>query len=308
MPPTRVLLTGSAGFIGQNVLNRLAHNADYHVWGLDLSNQYALLPHITDAHNVTLCVGDAGCTDLIRKHSIDVVIHLAGSADVRRSDEVPLTYVDNNVRVTMHLFEQARRQQQQHGGGVRIVYASSSSVYGDAAPPHVEGVSMVAPMSVYALSKGMCEDVAAYYHRRHGVSSIGLRPFTVYGPYGRTNMAVGAFAEAMDNNLPITVNGDGSQRRDYTYVGDVVDVIVAAVNTTAVVFDTFNVGAGESHSVLELADAISEAKGGRAHTTNHVAAHSADVQHTCACTDHVHTTLHTRPQTTLKQGLKSILK
>jgi UDP-glucuronate 4-epimerase len=305
--PIRVLLTGSAGFIGQNVLRRFAGDARYSVWALDLRNTYTLPKHITDAANVTLCVGDAGTTTLIEDHLCDWVIHLAGSAGVRESDADPLAYIDNNVRVTTHLFEQARLH-----GVTRVVYASSSSAYGDGAPlPLVESDPNRPACSIYGMTKQMCETIAQYYYTRHGVKSVGLRFFTVYGPHGRPTMAVRRFAEAIRADTPIVIYGDGTQTRDFTCVSDIVSAILASLTGSSrlVKCDVFNVGAGDSCSVNELVELIKELLGRPDYDRiTHQPRHAADVGATLACGKHIAKQLGFTPKTKLRSGVAQFLR
>lgn len=311
MAITRILLTGAAGFIGSNVLMRLANNSQVIVWALDIKDDYSHLPsYVSGASNIITICGDAGdCAELCAAKRFDYIIHLAGSAGVRESDANPLHYLDNNVRVTSHLFEQARLT-----GVRRVVYASSSSVYGDAPTPHMDYPDSAAnakPASIYALTKRMCEDVAKFYHSRHGVRSIGLRFFTVYGPFGRTTMAVNGFIAAMLKGEPITIFGEGEQSRDYTYVHDVVTAIMHCTKADDnVTCDVFNVGHGNTCSVLRLVALLRKEIGAPSEGTVvvHAPRHAADVEATLANCDRLYEILKFRPRIPLEIGLAATVQ
>lgn len=302
---TRVLLTGSAGFIGQNVLTLLANNPEYHVWALDLHNRYTVPKEIWKAPNVSIRVGDAGTTTLIADIKPDWIIHLAGSAGVRESDARPLDYIDNNVRVTTYVFEQARLH-----GVSRVVYASSSSVYGDREPGtrFVESdASVGSATSVYGMTKQMCERIAQYYWTRHGLQSVGLRFFTVYGPYGRRNMAIRKFTERIAAHQPIVVFGDGEQTRDFTHVFDITAAIVKSCKSPRVTANVYNVGAGDAHTVNELVKKISTALDTEAVVT-YEPRHPADVPATLADTLAIKRDLGFTPLISLDEGLKQFIE
>ena len=278
----RLLVTGAAGFIGQNLLHRLAGHPDYTVWALDRNAMYAAPPSVTLAGNVTLCTSDAGSTDAIAEHRIDTVVHLAGSTGVRESDANPLDFIDNNVRATAHIFEQAR----QHGVR-RVVYASSSSVYG--------------------LTKAMCDDLAAYYGRRHGLSCIGLRFFTVYGRYGRPDMAVARFTTELLAGRPVTVFGSGEQTRDFTHVDDAVDAIMAALEAP-VMSGVYDVGPRTPIAVNRLIDIIAEELGVLTVDRVHTAGHAADALATLADPAPLYRDLHVRPAVGAEDGVRSYVR
>jgi nucleoside-diphosphate-sugar epimerase len=237
----RVLVTGAGGFIGTNVLQSLAGRSDVHVTALDLK-----FPHPIDADNITYVCENAA------DHSYDaydVVVHLAATAGLRDSDDNPKHFMDNNVLVTQHVFESVRV----NNPTCRIVYASSSSVYGDQGGNDDEVALQGQPNSIYGLTKRMCEDLASYYHSRHGIESVGLRFFTVYGPHDRDTMAMGRFAHALQHRKPIRINGDGQQSRDFTHVDDVVNVINHCI-FHSVPEPVYNVGVGATTSLHGLID------------------------------------------------------
>lgn len=298
-----VVVSGAAGFVGKNLLTALS--ADPAVREIHAVDLLALPPEVARLAKVRGRVEDIGTSAVIAEVRPTHVVHLAGSAGVRASDDDPLHYIDNNLRATVHVFEEAKRY-----GVRRVLYASSSSAYGPSAPlPLTETNPQLTAGSVYGMSKQMCETVARYYHGRHGLPSIGFRFFTVYGPHGRLNMAIGAFVKAIREGTALTVYGDGSQIRDYTYVGDVVAAVTAGIHAAgagADGADVLNVGAGDTCSVMELIGLIEEAVGSKA-VVVHGPRHPADVPATRACNDRLAATLGVRPKIKLREGLRLYL-
>lgn len=298
----KVLVTGAAGFIGKNLVMRLAQMADVRVWALD---QLDLPPCVAELAGVTALKDHAGTTGILGEVKFDCVIHMAGSAGVRMSDEFPLHYIDNNVRATTHLFEESRKS-----GVPLVIYASSSSAYGDSMDvPLREDAPFHVASSVYGMSKQMCEEVGRYYHSRHGIKSVGFRFFTVYGPYGRDNMAIGRFTKDILADKPITIFGDGSQTRDFTHVDDVVDAIVAAMQSKTVQCEVLNVGAGDSCSVTELVDLIKTAcDKPDFDKITYEPRHPADVTVTLASNAKLQKVLGVEPKVKLADGLRDYVR
>lgn len=294
----KVLVTGSAGFIGKNLLERFANNNDYEVFALDIKTEYPL--HLVHAKNIHFFHGDVVHNKDLLDIGFDWIVHLAALAGVRDSADKTNEFVHCNIAVTNFLMDAARRM----SPPAKFVYASSSSVYGDDAPlPLDDNVPFGPAKSMYGLTKQVDEMLAEFYEREHNLQCVGLRFFTVYGPYGRENMAIGKFAKCLLENKPIHIFGDGEQTRDYTYVGDVVDAIIASCQSD--VSGVFNVGPGTAHSVNELAQLIlkafgqSEYKGGIVHEPRN----PCDVQDTLANTDKIYQQLRVRPKVSLEQGL-----
>jgi UDP-glucuronate 4-epimerase len=223
------LVTGAAGFIGSHLSARLVAEG-FRVRGVDdFSFHYErslkelnLLP-LADARRFELVEADLALADVARLlEGIDVVFHLAARPGVRDSwSEFP-DYVHANVNATRSLFDACA------AAGVRVVFASSSSVYGDAAELPVAEPSALAPVSPYGATKAMTEMLAGAYAASLGLEAVGLRYFTVYGPRQRPDMGLSRFIEAGSAGEPIRVYGDGRQLRDMTYVGDAVAATVAA--------------------------------------------------------------------------------
>lgn len=228
----RILLTGGAGFIGSHVLDRLVTGGARIVVVDDFNDYYnpAFKEQNITAHRenpavkiVRGSITDMGVLeDAARGETLDVIIHLAARAGVRASIAAPLLYQKVNVEGTNNLLELARAR-----GIKRFVFASSSSVYGDQKKtPFSESDPVDHPISPYAATKRATELIAHAYHHLFGINCIGLRFFTAYGERGRPDMAPYLFTDAVLNGKPIKKFGDGTTRRDYTYIADIADGVV----------------------------------------------------------------------------------
>src|SRR3954468_10641801 len=250
------LVTGCAGFVGSHLTESLL--ADGHrVLGVDCFNDnYGRADKLDNLHHaqewdtfefvpIDLARGDLA--DLVA--DAEVVYHLAAEPGVRSSWGVRFdTYLRNNVLATQHLLEAARENP-----ALRFVYASSSSIYGQAETLPTREDTIPAPHSPYGTTKLAGEHMCSLYHANHGVQTVSLRYFTVYGPRQRPDMAFNIFCRAAVRGSPITVFGDGRQTRDFTYVSDVVAATRAPAAVSGVSGQVFNVGGG---SRIALADAI----------------------------------------------------
>ncbi|RMG47432.1 MAG: SDR family NAD(P)-dependent oxidoreductase [Acidobacteria bacterium] len=264
--PRTVLVTGAAGFIGSHLVDRLLARGD-RVVGLDNFDDF--YPAETKRRNVAGAlrsarfrlvegdVRDAKALDaLFASERFDAVVHLAARAGVRPSLAQPALYADVNVRGTTVLFEAARRAKVR-----RIVFASSSSVYGgNEKVPFSEEDPVERPISPYAATKRATELIAWTFHHLYGMDAIGLRFFTVYGPRQRPEMAIHKFTRLIDEGRPVPMYGDGSSRRDYTYIDDCIDGVVAALDRAAG-FRMYNLGEARTVALSELVGLIGRALG-----------------------------------------------
>jgi UDP-glucuronate 4-epimerase len=265
---TRVLVTGAAGFIGSHLVEALARRGD-EVVGID--NFDGFYPRAVKQRNLR----EIGCLSGFEFHEQDmrdvealqarltpetVIVHLAARAGVRPSIADPVGYAEMNVGGTAAVLEAARR-----AGVSRIAYGSSSSVYGDSTPvPFREDAMAVEPVSPYAATKRAGELLLLAVAPLYGFRSAALRFFTVYGPRQRPDLAIHAFARRMADGEIITLFGDGTQARDYTYCDDIAAGVVAAVDWTAtapVGMDTFNLGGNRSVPTGAMVAEISKAMG-----------------------------------------------
>jgi len=258
-----ILVTGGAGFIGSHVCEALLGRGDRVVVLDNFNDFYAPaikrdnLRHLPGA---TLVEGDLRDEDGIRRlfaeHEFDVVLHLAAMAGVRPSLRDPLLYTDVNVRGTQILLRELETRPQ-----TRMVFASSSSVYGgNTKVPFAEDDDIHQPISPYAATKRAGELLAFTHHHLYGNPITCLRFFTVYGPRQRPEMAIHKFVRMTLEGRPIPIFGDGTTRRDYTYVDDIVDGVVRAVDRPNG-YRIYNLGESRTVSLAELVEAIGRAVG-----------------------------------------------
>ncbi len=248
----KLLVTGAAGFIGYHVTSALLARGDT-VIGVDNLNAYydpalkrARLDRLASGHGfrfVEASVSDMGAMErLATTHAdIDVIVHLAAQAGVGYSLENPLAYTDANVTGQVVMFEAARRLPKLS----HVVYASSSSVYGlNEDVPFRETDRVDRPSSLYAATKRAGELIAHTYAHLHGIASTGLRFFTVYGPFGRPDMAPWLFTSAILEGRPITLYNGGAMKRDFTYIDDIVQGTLGAIDLrpSSVEARLFNLG------------------------------------------------------------------
>ena len=300
----RILVTGGAGFIGSHTTERLLARGD-DVVVLDNFND-AYDPAIKRANAAALSgarivTGDIRDRELVRKlfaeGRFDAVVHLAAMAGVRPSLLDPLHYEDVNMRGTMTLLEEARARR-----GLRFVFASSSSVYGARDKvPFSEADDIPHPVSPYAAPKRAGELMCYTYHHLFGVPVSCLRFFTVYGPRQRPEMAIAKFTRSILDGEPIPFFGDGSTRRDYTYVDDIVDGVVAALDRCSG-YEIYNLGESATTSLSELVDALAKAIGKPA-ILDRQPNQPGDVPLTCADVSKARAQLGYEPRTPVSVGL-----
>jgi UDP-glucuronate 4-epimerase len=268
----RVLVTGGAGFIGSHLCQRLLQEG-YDVVCLDNFDVYydpaikrRNLEEIKEsegAQGFQLIEGDIRdkglLDDLFRRSAFDLIVHLAARAGVRPSIEQPLLYNEVNVAGTLNLLEACR------AFGVRdFIFGSSSSVYGkNRKVPFAEGDRLEAMISPYAVTKRAGEIFCYAYHHLYGLNISCLRFFTVYGPRQRPEMAIHKFARLIDQGEKIPLYGDGTSRRDYTYIDDIIGGIIGAIRNLRG-YDIFNLGESQTTPLRELITLIEEALGKKA--------------------------------------------
>lgn len=301
----RVIITGCAGFIGSHMAERMIAEG-WKVTGVDAFTDYypradklANLAGLADEPSFDLVEADLGRAPLgALLAGGPPVIHLAAQPGVRGSfGEGFGRYLNDNVLATQRLFEASLE-----AGCRRIVYASSSSVYGDAEEyPTREDSTPRRPRSPYGVTKGMCEDLAAVYGRL-GIGTVGLRYFTVYGPRQRPDMAMRRLCEAALGGPHFRLNGDGSQSRDFTHVADAVDATLRAVVSVDPPM-LLNVGGGEEATMREVIELLGDLAGAPI-SVERVAEQPGDVRRTGADTAR----LRARgwaPSVGLREGLRS---
>jgi nucleoside-diphosphate-sugar epimerase len=290
----RYAVTGAAGFIGSHLAEALLARAHEAV-GVDC---------FTDYYDPALKEENARDLDVLRLDlaeddldlaGFDGVFHLAGQPGVRSFGDVFGLYVRRNVLATQRLFESAA------AAGVRVVFASSSSVYGDAERYPTPEETAPRPLSPYGVTKLTCEHLAYAYARGFGLDVVSLRYFTVYGPRQRPDMAFARMLEALAAGEPFELYGDGSQSRGFTFVADAVEATIAAMERGRGVY---NVGGGSEATMLE-AIGLAEEISGRKLDARVTPAVPGDVRRTAADVSRIRDELGWAPQVDLRGGLQA---
>ena len=283
-----IFVTGAAGFIGAHLVQALAQQG-LRVAGCDLLSaprllalQEGRLATLTRTSGVDVAALDVCDTDdltlALLEHEVDVVVHLAALPGVRASAERPLMYASANLMGFTSVLEACRR-----AGVSRLLYASSSSVYGHRGGQFAESDRTGPPTSFYAATKMANEAMAAAYKAQMGLNSTGLRFFTVYGPWGRPDMAPYLFAQAIRQGRAIKLYGHGQPRRDFTYIADAVDAVVRLVQQPLQqpLPDVLNIGHSQPVRLMEFVRLLEEALGRSAQIEMHRLPPD-DVAYTCA--------------------------
>ncbi|MEK7619981.1 MAG: NAD-dependent epimerase/dehydratase family protein [Patescibacteria group bacterium] len=307
-----ILVTGGAGFIGSAVAKRLGELGNELVI-VDNFNPY-YDPTLKEARVQTLLANiphtlyrvdiadHAAMRDIFEKHDIDKICHLGAQAGVRYAAQAPFVYEQSNLRGTLSILELAREFHVS-----RIVMASSSSVYGDARQyPVKETDATDAPISLYAATKKSCELMAHSYHHLYGLSITCLRFFTVYGPWGRPDMAFFSFTKAALDGTPIRIFGQGEMARDFTYIDDIVDGIVHALETPSA-WEILNLGRGKAEPLMHMIELVEQATGKTIEKT-FIEMQPGDVRQTWADISRAKTTLSWEPRVNLDEGIPKFVE
>jgi UDP-glucuronate 4-epimerase len=308
----RVLVTGAAGFIGSHLAGALLARGDSVVAVDNFDPYYS--PAIK-RRNVEAIRGAGGSFHLIesdiRSESLeerlagqgrfDAIVHMAALAGVRSSVANPAAYVDVNARGTVLVLELARRL-----GIKRLVYASSSSVYGEVHGAVPESAPCDRPLSPYAASKQAGESLCHAFHRVHGMDVTILRFFTVYGPRQRPDMAISLFSELLRAGEPLPMFGDGSTLRDYTFVGDIVSGITRALDHCGG-YRVYNLGAGRPVPLREMIETLGRTWGIEPRIQRRPQA-AGDVSSTCADISRARTDLGYEPTVALADGIEAFVR
>ena len=301
----RFIITGATGFIGTTTALALL-DAGHLVHGIDEMSDYydpALkrmnLSALHEHSNFSFSPRDltSGCEDLFE--GAEVVIHLAAQPGVRKSWLDFTSYARANVEATKHVLDLSLRF-----GVQRVVYASSSSVYGNATRYPTPESTQPSPSSPYAVTKLAGEQLCGVFALEHGLSTVSLRYFTVYGPRQRPDMLTHRLIDAAHTGEPVTIFGDGNQIRDFTFVGDVARANVAAAHADVSAGSVYNIAGGSAVSVNDMIEAVEHATGRRVPRVT--APQSAgDVEQTGADVGRAYTELGWSPDVDLADGLAS---
>ncbi|UCG56400.1 MAG: GDP-mannose 4,6-dehydratase [Phycisphaerales bacterium] len=302
----KVLVTGAAGFIGSHLSERLLADGRQ-VIGLDNFDDF-YDPKIK-RRNITGCqnnsnfqlieadIRDRSAVEEATTGGIDTIVHLAARAGVRPSIAQPQLYADVNVNGTIVLLEAAKKHNVQ-----RFIFASSSSVYGNNKKvPFSEDDNVDFPISPYAATKKACELICHTYHHLCGIAITCLRFFTVYGPRQRPDLAIHKFASLIEQGKPIPVYGDGTMMRDFTYIDDIIQGTVAAIDKAGG-FKIYNLGESRPISVNDLVAKIEIALGKKA-VKEHLPPQPGDVERTYADVTKATAELGYDPATNFEEGL-----
>ncbi|MDC0534191.1 NAD-dependent epimerase [Francisellaceae bacterium] len=324
-----LLVTGAAGFIGFHLCKkRLEQGED--VLGIDNLNDYydvslkhARLNQLQKYSNFTFVKIDIsdrdGIANLFKKHPIKRVVNLAAQAGVRYSIENPHAYIDSNVVGFTNIIEGCRHHNVEH-----LVYASTSSVYGaNELQPFSEGKSVNHPLAIYAATKKANELIAHSYSHLYGLPTTGLRFFTVYGPWGRPDMALFLFADAIMNDKPLNIFNHGKMVRDFTYVGDIVEGVSRAIDKTAepdpvwdamnpdpatsyAPYRVYNIGNNNPVELMDYVHAIEDSLGKKGQY-NFMPMQDGDVPSTCADVSRLEENLGYKPKVSVKDGVQDFV-
>lgn len=306
-----ILVTGGAGFIGSHVCRRLLSEG-YSVTLIDNFNDY-YDPSIKRANvsglgdRVRVVEGDIRDRDQVQRlfaeGKFETVIHIAARAGVRPSVIDPQLYIDTNITGTHHLLEASR----QFGVG-RFLFASSSSVYGLAKKvPFSEDLPLPQTLSPYAATKLAGEHICGNYSYLFGLRVVCLRFFTVYGPGQRPDLAIHKFTDAIHKGLPIPQYGDGSTRRDYTYIDDIVQGVMGALKYEGPLFDIFNLGENQTITLSELIREIEKGLGKKA-VIEFLPDQQGDMPLTSADITKARALLGYNPQTKIAEGIPKFIE
>jgi UDP-glucuronate 4-epimerase len=329
----KILITGTAGFIGFH-LCRVLLKAGHQIIGLDNINdyydvnlKYARLKELginkTEAEKFDIIVESTiynsqmqfvrlnledreALPQLFKSFTFDMVCNLAAQAGVRYSLENPEAYLDSNISGFLNILECCR-----HHNVKRLVYASSSSVYGNSVEvPFKEIANVDHPVSLYAATKKSNELMAHTYSHLYGLETIGLRFFTVYGPWGRPDMAMFLFTDAILKNKPIHVFNNGNLSRDFTYIDDIVEGVVSTLlkdSKNSNLYKLYNIGNGKPVQLLDFIESLEKVLDITA-AKHMLPMQDGDVYQTFANTSKLEHDFEYKPQTTVNNGIYKFVK
>ncbi len=303
-----VIVTGSAGFIGYHVARRLLDMGE-DVIGIDNVNEYyspelkwernSILEQYDDFtfYHIDICKYEK-MLDIVTDNDVDRICHLAAQAGVRYSIEDPFTYQRSNLEGFTSMLEVAR-----HGEVANLVFASSSSVYGgNEEIPYSTDADITRPVSFYAATKVSNEVMAHSYHHLYDVPITGLRFFTVYGPWGRPDMALFKFTDRIVKGEPIDVFNHGDLRRDFTYIDDIVDGVIAAIQNTFD-FEIFNLGSHDPVELMYFIEVLEDVLGCEAEK-NMLPMQPGDMKETYADIERSKKKLNFEPKVSIEEGIR----
>ncbi len=306
-----ILITGGAGFIGSHCALALEKEA-YNIIIVDNFNDYYDPRLKKDRINILLKNTQFKLYKLsidnykkLRKvfenNKVDIILHQAAQAGVRYSIENPFVYQKSNIEGTLNILECAKEFKIK-----KLVYASSSSVYGNRVKtPFKESDNTDYPISLYAATKKATEALCYSYHSLYNIPMVGLRYFTVYGPWGRPDMALFGFTDKILKNKKIDIYGQGKMKRDFTYIDDIVGGIISAIKTK-LDYEIFNLGFGNPSKLMDFVETIEKNLNKKANK-NFMPMQKGDVPITYADTTKAQKLLNFKPKTSMKEGVESFV-
>jgi UDP-glucuronate 4-epimerase len=309
MQKSRFLVTGGAGFIGSHLVDVLLAQSPARVVVIDNFDgfydrkikQANIAGHF--AHPAYRLVEKdirdyAALKQLFSEEPFDVIFHLAAKAGVRPSVNDPRSYQEVNADGTMNLLDLA-----QHNDIKKFIYGSTSSIYGPHATPPFREDAPLAPISPYAATKAAGELMAHTYSYLYGIRTVCLRFFTVYGPRQRPDLAIHKFAQLISNNRPIPVFGDGTSERDFTYIDDIIQGVMAAIDYDATPFEVINLGESQTVTVNRMINLLEDALGKKA-IIDYQPPQPGDMPRTHADISKARELLNYKPTTPIDAGIK----
>ncbi len=309
-----ILITGSAGFIGYHLSQKMCQS-NYNVIGIDILNDYYdvsikknRLNKLKKYDNFNFIKLDLlnkkDIQKLFHKNNIRFIFHLAAQAGVRFSINNPQAYIDSNITGFLNILEEAKKNK------INLIYASSSSVYGDSKKTELtENDNCNKPVSIYGFTKIANELMASTYFDLFKVNSIGLRFFTVYGPFGRPDMAYFDFVKKIINNKSIDVYNNGLHSRSFTYIDDVITSIYhiyKKYKNSDSFYDIINIGGGESVTLIDFIKTI-EMQLNKKAKLNFLPKQPGDVNNTKANCKKLNELIDFKPTINLKHGIKEFI-
>lgn len=309
-----VLVTGGAGFIGSHLVERLLSENAWNVTIVDDLNDFyspetkrANLSSLGESGNIQFFEADIRCPESLRcvfdETEFEVIVHLAARAGVRPSLKEPKLYIETNINGTVNLLEFAREY-----GINQFIFGSSSSVYGENEKlPFAEDDPISHPISPYAATKAAGELICHTYSHLFDIRTVCLRFFTVYGARQRPDLAIHKFSRLIWSGTPIQVFGDGSTRRDYTYIDDIISGVRASIDYTGSMHEVFNLGESETTELSRLIELL-EVSLGKTAIIDRQPLQPGDVPITYADISKARRLLNYNPQTKIEQGIPKFVE
>jgi len=302
----RVLVSGGAGFIGSNLVDRLL--AGGHQCRVLDNLSTGKRENLSTGPSLEFIEGDVRNRETVAGAvaGVDAIVHLAAVASVQASIDDPVGTHASNFDGTLNLLESARQS-----GVTRFLYASSAAIYGDNEKLPIDEDEKPRPLTPYAADKLAGEYYLAFYTRKHGLNTTAFRFFNIFGPRQDPSSpysgVISIFADRLARGESVTIFGDGRQTRDFVFVGDLVALLSQALSTENIAGQVVNVGRGQQSSLLDLVDAL-ERISGRRLACDHADARLGDIRYSCADVTRLRSMFGVVPETGLEDGLRTLVR